>query len=317
MASSSSYGTQASLTPQTPPTAPLAPPMTPFAWILQRSFLADYLALVILAIAAIVAELAPPFIRPIDAAVLSDEDLRHPVVPNIVPIWAVALVAGILPIFLMATVLQLTVPRAPRKQTIVFRNMHRFVMAQGCTIALTVLTTDLIKNSVGRFRPDFLDRCQYSNVTMACTGPASVVTEGRKSFPSGHTSFAFAGGVLLSLWGAQMAGLWASARAGGIEGEEYRLVESESVEGLDLEARGASVPAPVSMSMAVARTRGSESMAGWLVIVAFAVMPVLAAVYVGITRLQQFVHHPTDVLAGAAIGTFYASVVYYIHFWRR
>ncbi|KZV96807.1 PAP2-domain-containing protein [Exidia glandulosa HHB12029] len=55
------------------------------------------------------------------------------------------------------------------------------------------LVVDSMKNRVGRLRPDFLDRCKWDAVANRCTGKANVILDGRRSFPSGHSSSGFTG----------------------------------------------------------------------------------------------------------------------------
>ncbi|EJD41799.1 PAP2-domain-containing protein [Auricularia subglabra TFB-10046 SS5] len=55
------------------------------------------------------------------------------------------------------------------------------------------LIVEMLKNRVGRLRPDFLDRCKWDAAISACTGNAEKVRDGRRSFPSGHSSSAFTG----------------------------------------------------------------------------------------------------------------------------
>lgn len=76
-------------------------------------------------------------------------------------------------------------------------------------MVLTVFITDIIKNAVGRPRPDLISRCKPASgssgnqlVTIAiCTQTDThMLQDGWRSFPSGHSSFAFSGLGFLALF---------------------------------------------------------------------------------------------------------------------
>jgi diacylglycerol diphosphate phosphatase/phosphatidate phosphatase len=76
-------------------------------------------------------------------------------------------------------------------------------------IALTIFITDIVKNAVGRTRPDLIARCKPAPGTPTdklvtidvCTETDHhILNDGWRSFPSGHSSFAFSGLGFLALF---------------------------------------------------------------------------------------------------------------------
>ena len=91
--------------------------------------------------------------------------------------------------------------------------LYQFLLF-GFALVINGIVTDTLKSMVGRLRPDFLSRCMpdYSlappgsinNATgyvaawaNVCTGDEHIIIEGRKSFPSGHSSYIMTGMVFL------------------------------------------------------------------------------------------------------------------------
>ncbi|KAH8311392.1 hypothetical protein KR044_006068 [Drosophila immigrans] len=138
-------------------------------------------------------------------------------------------------------------------------------------VCMNGIPTSLLKITVGRPRPDYFYRCfpdgnmllnetantlGSSILDFNCTGIPSEINEGRKSFPSGHSSFAFASfGFVAYYVGAKLHAFDARGR-----GQTWRMC--------------------------------------------VAVLPLIVAALVAVSRTCDYHHHWQDVTVGALIGLF-------------
>ncbi|XP_011076212.1 lipid phosphate phosphatase 2-like isoform X1 [Sesamum indicum] len=163
---------------------------------LARNHKHDWLILLLLVVIEIVLNVINPFYRFVGEDMMTD--LKYPMKDNTVPVWAVPFYAVLLPIaiFLLYYL---------RRRDVY--DLHHSILGLLFAVLITGVLTDAIKDAVGRPRPDFFWRCfpdgrdeydQWGNVV--CHGKASDIKEGHKSFPSGHTSWSFAGLGFLALY---------------------------------------------------------------------------------------------------------------------
>ncbi|GAA5905210.1 hypothetical protein JCM8208_000316 [Rhodotorula glutinis] len=149
-------------------------------------------------------------------------------------------------------------------------DVHHGLLVLSSSRAIMRLVVESLKNRVGRLRPDFFSRCAWDATAHACMGPIGLVKDGRRSFPSGHSSTAWQGLLVLALYLAGKNGAFAFAapfpRSGVLQSRLLRL---------------SLVVAPLFL-------------AGWICV----------------TRLEDHYHHPTDVLTGALLGSVSALVAY-------
>ncbi|KAJ6125764.1 hypothetical protein N7523_003384 [Penicillium sp. IBT 18751x] len=165
----------------------------------QRTYAADYIALGLLALGWVLIQFMDPFHR---MFYLDNKAIMYPfAVHERVPVvWSVIL-AGVVPFSFILVWSALLRPGVQKTQV----TMLGLLVA----LMLTSFLTDLIKNAVGRPRPDLLSRCKPARGTSAnvlvawtvCTETNQhILQEGWRSFPSGHSSFSFAGLGYFSLF---------------------------------------------------------------------------------------------------------------------
>ena len=131
-----------------------------------------------------------------------------------VPSWAVPVIATVAP--LAALLAHRALARPSRLE------FHASLLGLAGAILSTGAATNLLKIGVGRPRPNFAARCWPGGAAPAfdasgiavCAPGAVRPLEGRKSFPSGHTSWTTAGLGYLSFWAAGKLRVWCPDAAG-------------------------------------------------------------------------------------------------------
>ncbi|XP_059452873.1 lipid phosphate phosphatase 2-like [Corylus avellana] len=165
---------------------------------LARNHSNDWIILVLLAVIEVILNVIRPFHRFVGKDMMTD--LKYPLKDNSVPVWAVPMYAVLLPIAIFVLFYLC------RSKGDVY-DLHHSTLGLLFSVLITGVITDAIKDGVGRPRPDFFYRCFpdgkdfYDQLgQVLCHGKDSVIREGHKSFPSGHTSWSFAGLGFLSLY---------------------------------------------------------------------------------------------------------------------
>lgn len=149
---------------------------------------------------------------------------------------------------------------------------HTYVSLVGLLLSLllTSVFTDIMKNYIGRLRPDFLARCIPKDDTLknvlvyaadvCTTDNIDRLMDGFRTTPSGHSSLSFAGLLYTSLY---FAG---------------QLVAADPLVG------------------------------AWRTVLA--AVPAIGAAIIALTRTQDYRHHFVDVFIGSVIGCLIASWSY-------
>ncbi|KAF2854251.1 acid phosphatase/Vanadium-dependent haloperoxidase [Plenodomus tracheiphilus IPT5] len=166
----------------------------------QRSYASDYVGLAVLITGYILIQfLAEPFHR---MFFLNNLAIGYPHAEiERVPVSWLFIYAGAVPLGILVA-WSLVVRPGTHKA-------HVTILGWFISMILTLFITDVIKNAVGRPRPDLIARCKPAPGTPAhvlvtyevCTETDHhILHDGWRSFPSGHSSFSFSGLGYLALF---------------------------------------------------------------------------------------------------------------------
>ncbi|KAL3824106.1 hypothetical protein ACJIZ3_020135 [Penstemon smallii] len=113
-----------------------------------RFHMHDWLILMLLVVIEIILNVIEPFHRFVGEDMMTD--LRYPLQDNTIPLWAVPLIAIMLP---LAVILVFYFIRHD------VYDLHQAILGLLFSVLITGVLTDAIKDAVGRPRPDFFWRC--------------------------------------------------------------------------------------------------------------------------------------------------------------
>ncbi|KAF2654264.1 PAP2-domain-containing protein [Lophiostoma macrostomum CBS 122681] len=168
----------------------------------QRSYASDYVGLAILVTGYILSQMAffaEPFHRMFSLDNLAIQ-FPHAEVERVSVSW-LFIYAGGVPLGTLVFWALAFRPGAHKS--------HVTILGWFISLILTLFITDLVKNAVGRPRPDLIARCKPEKGTAdhqlvtfeVCTEEDHhTLHDGWRSFPSGHSSFAFSGLGYLALF---------------------------------------------------------------------------------------------------------------------
>lgn len=242
-----------------------------------------------------------------------------------------------------------TVPKSVRRSLIWRRKLwewHTGWLGLALSCALAFVTTNGMKNLFGKPRPDLLARCDpdIENVTKWVIGGGlpslgqsflvsagicrqtdlSMLNDGFRSYPSGHSSFSAAGLVYLSLFLASKLALTVPSitlrsygndtnRLNSAFPSRSRMSQPQSYRTTDTQGGDNNAAAGTSQSghdrAAVAARNQAAAPPLYLLLVA--IIPFLASVYISSTRYSDFRHHGFDILFGWLMGTMYVQKVHH------
>jgi len=188
-----------------------------------------------------------PTVRYIEQA---DPGVQFPVMKSIVPTWLLMVLVVVAPMIVFVFI------QIWRRS---LHDFHHACLGNFEGLVITNLVTDIIKVSIGRYRPLWAQACPSGD-------PSECAGDLRMSFPSGHSSSSFAAGIFVSLYLMGKLGLF----------------------------------------------RHGHSTSLWKAMICLS--PLAVSFFVACSRLYDYHHNFSDVIAGSVIGLCFGTFAYHLHY---
>jgi len=201
---------------------------------------------------------------------ISDPSINYPLVNETVPSWMLIPLVGIIPI---GCILAIHFYQRYNGMVSAKRELYYVLFGYFYSLVLTLLMTSFIKHVAGRPRPNFVQLSGYQP-DGTFTGTPHNISNAYQSFPSGHTSSAFAGLGYLSLYFIRLS--FPSSNFHSRElGQDYHVNQ------------------------------------GWKTVICL--LPIGLATFIGLTRIVDYFHGFDDVSIGALLGLLICSLTFQLH----
>ncbi|KAL9576641.1 MAG: hypothetical protein Q9212_006934 [Teloschistes hypoglaucus] len=305
---------------------------------LIASYVLDWI--IIIAIAAIGAAFwkITPNHRPFT---LTDPSISFPYVENekvsTTTLFLVSLVAPAIITFAVAIIFvpgSSVVPGTPR--SLIWKRKlwewNTAWMGLGLSLALAFFFTQGMKNLFGKPRPDLLSRCQpdYENqakyqlggfptvlngmflvsATICQQKDKGILNDGFSSFPSGHSSYSFAGLLYLSLFLAskfQVTIPYLLPFSYNPNNTSHSAFTTKAF------SKNSPLPSTSPMNPPPFTPLRRQSAAPPLYLLPLPLIPLCTAIYICSTRFSDFRHHGFDILFGALMGIVFAVFTFRLY----
>ncbi|KAF9876627.1 PAP2 superfamily protein [Colletotrichum karsti] len=297
------------------------------------SYAFDWILLVVFAVGGLFLGNLTPQKRPFN---LGNPDISFPLHDDTVSITNAFLICIVAPILIIFVVSLLLVPGSTvppgTPKSIIWRRKLWEIHAGWLGLIFSVIATWFIvsttKNLLGKPRPNAIARCQPDLENIAqyivggvasttsstagqlvsadiCKNPdTSVVNDGFRSFPSGHSSIAASGLVYLTFFLASKLGVTApwAPRTEGLSDHSHSAFPSRLGGDMDMPAGEAETQAEQGASTRPVSSVRRQAAAPPIYLVVLTLVPFCVCIYICASRWFDFMHHGIDIFVAFAIG---------------